>query len=70
MFILRAPHTLQRASPDGITQVLDLGVDSAEVYRPVQRLVPVHAAEAVHAVHSSEVRGKGQVGVIGDPKLH
>ena len=71
MLILHVPNVLQHTSPDHIAQVLggSLRVDVAKVDCLVQRLVPVQATEAVHAIHSSEVRGKGQVGGHGRPEV-
>jgi hypothetical protein len=70
VLILHVPDALQHASPDGITQVLSggLGVNVPEIDRPVQRLVSVQTAKAVHAIHAPEVRSERQVGGHGRPE--
>lgn len=44
-------------------------MDVPEIDRPVQGLVSVQAAHAIHAAHTSEVRSKRQVGGHGRPEV-
>ena len=71
MLILHVPDTLQHTSPDGIAQIFGsgLGVDVPEIDRPVQGLVPIHAAKAVHAAHASKIRSERQIGGHGRPEV-
>ena len=71
MLILHVPDALQHTSPDGIAQIFGGGlrVDVPEVDRPVQRLVSVQAAKAVHAAHASKIRSERQIGGHGGPEV-